>query len=71
MCSGRSYRRIEEIGMISTELFPYTSFPIRLEFMEGKHSRVCYFQDKTHLNKYLIKHKINKKTANILYNEET
>ena len=51
--------------------FPYASFPIRLEFKEGKQSRVCYFQDKTHLNKYLIRHKIDKKTANIRYNEET
>ena len=51
--------------------FPYVSFPIRLEFKEGKQPRVCYFQDKTHLNKYLIRHNINKKTANIRYNEET
>ena len=51
--------------------FPYATFPIRLEFRDGKYPRVCYFQDKTHLNKYLIKHKINKKTADIRYNEET
>ncbi len=51
--------------------FPYATFPIRLEFKEDKRSRVCYFQDKTHLNKYLISHKINKKTADIRYNEET
>jgi hypothetical protein len=51
--------------------FPYATFPIRLEFKEDKKMRVCYFQDKTHLNKYLIKHKINKKTADIRYNEET
>jgi hypothetical protein len=57
--------------MISTELFPYSSFPIRLEYKEGKTDKVCYFQDKTHLNKYLIRHKISKKTAKISYNEET
>ena len=51
--------------------FPYSTFPIRLEFKEDKKTRVCYFQDTTHLNKYLIKHKINKKTADIRYNEET
>ena len=51
--------------------FPFASFPIRLEFKEGKTSRVCYFQDKTNLNKYLTRHKINKKTADIRYNEET
>ena len=51
--------------------FPYLSFPIKLEFKEGKQARVCYFQDQTHLNKYLLRHKINKKTANIKYNEET
>jgi len=51
--------------------FPYATFPIRLEFKEDKRARVCYFQDKTHLNKYLVKHKINKKTADIKYNEET
>jgi hypothetical protein len=51
--------------------FPYISFPIRLEFKEGKNARVCYFQDKTHLNKYLIRHNISKKSAVIKYNEET
>jgi len=51
--------------------FPFATFPIRLEFKEDKRSRVCYFQDITHLNKYLIRHKINKKTADIRYNEET
>ena len=56
---------------MNTTDFPHSSFPIRLEFKEGKTSRVCYFQDKTHLNKYLIRHKINKKTADIRYNEET
>ncbi len=57
--------------MKTTSEFPYTSFPIRLEYKEGKTDKVCYFQDKTHLNKYLIRHKILKKTAKISYNEET
>jgi hypothetical protein len=51
--------------------FPYPSFPIRLEFKEGKQSRVCYFQEETNLKKYLTRHKINKKTADIRYNEKT
>lgn len=57
--------------MKTTTEFPYASFPIRLEYKEGKTDKVCYFQDKTHLNKYLIRHKILKKTAKISYNEET
>ena len=56
---------------MNTTDFPYPSFPIRLEFKEGKTSRVCYFQDKTNLNKYLTRHKIKKKSADIRYNEKT
>lgn len=50
--------------------FPYETFPIRLEFKEGKMSKLCYFQDKTHLNAYLIRHKLKKNDVTIKYNEE-
>jgi len=51
------------------ELFPYPSFNVRLDLKKEK--KICWFKDSVDLNKYLIRHKINKKTADIRYNEET
>ena len=46
--------------MISTELFPYETFPIRLEFGEKKNTTVSYFQCEEHLQKYLERYNLQK-----------
>lgn len=56
--------------MKTTPDFPYSSFPIRLEYKEGNLSKLCYFKDSTHLNSYLIRHKLKKKDVTIKTNEE-
>jgi len=49
--------------------FPYDSFPIRLEFGENKNTTVCHFQCVEHLQKYLERYKLNKRTIKIDYRD--
>ena len=53
--------------MINTELFPYETFPIRLEFGEKKNTTICHFQCQEHLDKYLERCKLDKRTIKIDY----
>ena len=55
--------------MISTELFPYETFPIRLEFGEKKNTTICHFQCDEHLQKYLERYKLDKRTTKIDYRD--
>jgi hypothetical protein len=55
--------------MIASELFPYENFPIRLEFGEKKSITVCYFQCQEHLDKYLERYKLDKRTIKIDYRD--
>ena len=56
--------------MISTELFPYETFPIRLEFGEKKNTTICHFQCEEHLQKYLERYKLDKRTIKIDYRDK-
>ena len=56
--------------MISTELFPYENHPYRLEFGEKKNSTVCFFSCEEHLDKYLERSKLDKRTIKIDYRDE-
>jgi len=56
--------------MIDTSLFPYETFPIRLEYGEKKNPTVCYFQCKEHLQKHVEKYKLDKRTIKIDYRDE-
>ena len=51
--------------MISTDLFPYEKFGYRLEFGEKKNTTVCLFECQEHLDKYLERYKLDKKTLKI------
>ena len=53
--------------MISTELFPYESFGVRLEHINEK--RICWFKDDYDLQKYLERYKLDKKTIKIDYRD--
>ncbi len=55
--------------MISTELFPYETFSIRLEFGEKKNTTICYFECKEHLDRYLERYKLDKRTIKINYRD--
>jgi len=56
--------------MISTELFPYDKFAFRLEFGEGKNATICWFECQEHLDKYLERYKLDKRTIKIDYRDE-
>jgi hypothetical protein len=55
--------------LISTELFPYETFPIRLQFGEVKNPTICHFQCQEHLDKYLERYKLDKRTTRIDYRD--
>jgi predicted DNA binding CopG/RHH family protein len=50
---------------MNTTNFPYEKFTIRLEHNEGKSQKLCWFECDEHLQKYLTRHKLKKKDANI------
>ncbi len=52
--------------MISTELFPYDKFGFRLEFGDGKNPTICWFECQEHLDKYLERYKLDKRTLKIV-----
>jgi len=55
--------------MISTELFPYEKFGYRLEFGEKKNITVCWFECQEHLDKYLERYRLDKRTIKIDYRD--
>jgi hypothetical protein len=55
--------------MTNPEQFPYETFPIKLQIKDGKYNLVCYFQCKEHLDKYLERFKLDKKTIKIDYRD--
>lgn len=55
--------------MISTELFPYENHPYRLEFGEKKEKTVCFFSCEEHLQKYLNRYKLDKRTIKVDYRD--
>lgn len=53
--------------MINTSLFPYETFPIRLEHQDKqKGMMTCFFQCEEHLEKYLEQGKLDRKKCVIL-----
>jgi hypothetical protein len=54
--------------MIS-ELFPYEKFGFRLEFGEKKNSTICWFECQEHLDKYLERYRLDKRTIKIDYRD--
>ena len=55
--------------MIGTELFPYDKFGFRLEFGEKKNTTVCWFECQEHLDKYLERYRLDKRTIKIDYRD--
>ena len=55
--------------MISTDLFPYENHPYRLEFGEKKNPTICFFSCEQHLDKYLERYKLDKRTLKIDYRD--
>lgn len=52
------------------EDFPHLGFPYRLEYMEGADKRICFFQCENHMEKHLVRHKLNRKTCKISVRED-
>lgn len=46
-------------------MFPYETFPIRLEHKEGKDTKICRFQCFDHFQKYMLRYGLNPKDCKI------
>jgi hypothetical protein len=55
-------------GMIDTSLFPYETFPVRLEIPQE--NRIAWFSDDYNLQKYLSRVKLKPKDIKVLYRDE-
>lgn len=44
------------------EMFPFESFPFRLEYKDGTETRVCYFTCEEHRTKLINRYKLRKET---------
>lgn len=53
--------------MISTELFPYENFPVRL--YQKEENKIAWFKDDYDLQKHLERYKIDKRTIKIDYRD--
>jgi hypothetical protein len=53
--------------MIDTSLFPYENHLYRLEFGQKKNVTVCWFECDEHLQKYVVRSKLNPKEISIQY----
>jgi hypothetical protein len=54
--------------MIDTSLFPYETFPVRLEI--PLENRIAWFNDDYQLQKYLSRVKLKPKDIKVLYRDE-
>jgi len=61
---------MESSRVIDTELFPYDKFRFRLEFGEKKNITICWFECEEHLQKYIIRSKLDKKSIKIDYRDK-
>lgn len=55
--------------MIEPILFPYLTMPVRLEYGDKKDKTVCYFACEEHLQSYLNRYKLDKRTIKIDYRD--
>ena len=55
--------------MTEAPLFPYEKFGFRLEFGEKKNTTICWFECQEHLDKYLERYKLDKRTIKIDYRD--
>lgn len=53
--------------MIDTSLFPYESFPIRLD--QKDENRICWFKDEVDLQKHLDRYKLDKRKITVSYRD--
>ena len=42
------------------EMFPFESFPFRLEYQDGNDTRICHFQCEEHRDKLINRYKLRK-----------
>ena len=57
--------------MNASTQFPYPGFPYKLQYSDSKDKKICYFECKEHLDKYLTKYNLKKKDVTIEINKKS
>jgi len=55
---------------MSEQTFPYSMFPIKLIHNESGNKKTCYFQLKSHVEKYIERHKLKKNEYSLYFKDE-
>ena len=56
--------RTKKKELTQEELHPFTEFPFRLEYKDGKDSRICHFQCEEHRTKHIKRYGLKKNKYN-------
>lgn len=57
-------------SLSTKEIFPHVGFSHRLEYMDGKDKKICFFQCANHMEKHIARHKLNRKNCKISVKED-
>ena len=55
---------------IVKEEFPYDTFPWKLEYMDGKDNRLCFFENEYNRQKHIDRYHLKKKEIKLSYKYE-
>lgn len=69
MANSKTLKTSQDV-MIDSSLFPYQNFPYRLQFGQKKDITICWFECEEHLDKYLKRYKLDKRTITINCRDE-
>lgn len=66
-----SFIMVKKKELTQEELFPYKLFLFRLEHPDGKEKKVCWFQCEEHLEKYITRYNIKKRSKYVKIHKKT
>ena len=55
---------------IAKEEFPYDTFPWKLEYMDGKDNRLCFFESEHYRQKHIDRYQLKKKEIKLSCKQE-
>ena len=55
---------------MTEQKFPYSMFPVKLIHLENGNTKTCYFQNKSHVEKYIERSKLKKNQYELYFKDE-
>jgi|SaaInlV_120m_DNA_3_1039746.scaffolds.fasta_scaffold37197_2 hypothetical protein len=53
-------KKVKPKQLSKEEMHPFSEFPFRLEYTDGKDHRICHFQCEEHLQKHIKRYRLRK-----------